>query len=168
MSTYYTHPHLQSRSALGLQLVPAQTSLPSVDTMSRQEFSSCFDAEAMQHAEFPMFLRMQEPLKQQTCRALFDEARARSLFPNTDVVIISCLQSTWHCVWGAMETRRIVTERMEAGLGGRRVSFHDIANANHFVSTRVHSDTWRFVTLMKTQLHWDNPTVFWDNIMRLL
>lgn len=134
ISAYYTHPHIQSQSALGLQLAPTRTAPPTVDTMTRQEYEACVDTAPMRTGEFPMFLNMQRALREQTRRACFDEMLARAVFPAVDVVVVSCTQSTWHCVWGAMETERQYAELNSAGRTTRPIHFHHVPNANHFVS----------------------------------
>jgi hypothetical protein len=83
--------------------------------------------------------RISEPMQTSlwgvTQRALFDEASAKSTFPEVDVLHIVCWKSNLGTLWGYHCMKSLYQERYASGRFVRPLSFKIAEDANHFVKS---------------------------------
>jgi hypothetical protein len=110
--------------------------LPSVDNMTEEELISILEWPAAFRTDLLALygLPMRPVIKEQTIKALFDEALARTILPELKVVFIGSELTAFACVWGKLVYETMYLDSVKRGRRARPIRFITIQGVNHFVS----------------------------------
>jgi hypothetical protein len=110
--------------------------LPSVDNMTEEELTSILEWPPAFRSDLPVMygLPARPVIKEQTIKALFDEALAREVLPELKVVLIGSELTAFPCVWGKLVCEAMYMDSIKQGRRARPIRFISLPGVNHFVS----------------------------------
>ncbi|KAK1228857.1 hypothetical protein PQX77_008099 [Marasmius sp. AFHP31] len=101
------------------------------DLWTESEFGRYTDSKPTSGAEIAV-LGWSSIVNELAHNALFDEKTASSFFPKLSITYLYAPCSTWMCIVGYTETKRLYEERVERNEGIRPIKFVELEGANHF------------------------------------
>jgi hypothetical protein len=104
--------------------------------MTEEELVTILDMPACLRLDIPMLfgLPMRPAIREQTMKALFDEAFAQIILPELNVVFIMAELTALACVWSRLVFEKLYMDAAEQGRRARPIRFITIRGANHMVS----------------------------------
>jgi hypothetical protein len=113
---------------------PCPDKSPSVDDMTPEELGSILEMPASVRSDFSMIQAPMRPVvREQWRKAVFDEALAREILPELQVVFMVAEMTVMPCVWAKLVTEKRYVEAVEQGRRARPIRFITIKDGNHFV-----------------------------------
>jgi hypothetical protein len=87
---------------------------------------------------------MQARLQELAQRALFDRTIGPTAFPNVPVTYLIAGRSVWHCIWASYMSKKMYENSLGQGKAVRPMRFIVMDEANHFVSQKDSSLSFRW------------------------
>ncbi|TFK56428.1 hypothetical protein OE88DRAFT_1729933 [Heliocybe sulcata] len=135
MSGYFAHPSPSSRTIAGLSHVLNTSKTSTIDRMSSDELESVSSFSALQTSD-QLILKMAPGVHSGNLRQAlvggFASDAARVAWPNVEIKLVPCMESSWETYTCRWEIERLHEELQNQNVPTRSVTIHEFYGANHF------------------------------------
>ncbi|KAJ6509110.1 hypothetical protein DFH09DRAFT_942654 [Mycena vulgaris] len=133
VSSYYEHPDISKGDRFGMSF-EKRTEKRTISQWTENEKAKYCDTVSAVGSDLLAFAPpMQEILKMQSHKALFDVDLVAAHFPNVNVCYITGEKTCYYCMWTYIESSRLYKEAIRRGDTIRPTKFKLVADGNHFV-----------------------------------
>ena len=138
VASYYHHPSLASRSVSGITVVPSKVPSCTYDTMTPEEEETTSSLQGVFHSDNLSRCIQREVFEANRVRTLSWNTPEEAIWKDVPIKLLCCEHTIGEIVASLWAFEDTYEERKKKGGHGRKMEFHLLKGANHFVSHCFH------------------------------